>query len=133
MSEYTKEDISAILHTAELLNKKGSVQKINISEFCKEAGISRKNAYKHKNNIEISESTYQERIAKLEEDKSQIEQKLELAEARASEADLHSNCREFLKQYLRDNKKNPRRRKELINNYNRVAVSHGLEPLNFWE
>ncbi len=45
MSTYTKEEVALVLQTAELLNKKGSSEKINISQFCREAQISRKNAY----------------------------------------------------------------------------------------
>ena len=55
MSTYTKKEIAAILQTAELLKRKGSSERINISQFCREAGISRKNAYKHKRNIDLSE------------------------------------------------------------------------------
>ncbi len=48
MPTYTSEEISAVLNSAEILHNKGATEKINISRFCKEAGISRKNAYKHK-------------------------------------------------------------------------------------
>jgi len=130
-TEYTKEEIALILHTTELLKQKGASQKINISAVCKDANISRKNAYKHKKNINRSERSYQDKLARLEQEHLRILEKLKLAETRALEADLHSDCREFLKQYVKDNKKNPERQKKLIDDYNELADLHGLEPLDF--
>jgi hypothetical protein len=132
MSPYSKQEIAAVLQAAEILNKKEGGEKINISQFCREAGISRKNAYKHRNNIDTSEQFYKQQLAKLEQENAQLKQQLELAEQRAHEAGIHDQCREFLKQYNL-NKKNPERRKELIKSYNKLAVSHGLAPLPFWE
>jgi len=37
---------------------------------------------------------------------------------------------------IKHNKKNlngTKRQKQLIESYNKIAESHGLEPLNFWE
>lgn len=133
MATYTREEIALVLQAAEVLNQKGSSQKINISTFCREVDISRKNAYKHKNNIDTSQSFYQDQLTKLEQDNSQLKEKLKLTESKAQQADLHSDCREFLKQYVKDNKKNPKRREKLIKSYNKLALSHGLEPLDFWE
>ncbi|UCF13400.1 MAG: hypothetical protein JSW06_03865 [Thermoplasmatales archaeon] len=137
MSVYTKEDISAVLHTAELLNKKGSGQKINVSEFCLEAGISRKNAYKHKNNINVSVDSLEDKVRELENEKEQIEHKLVLAENRAREADLYWQCRCILVELNRDYKKNgpgrTKRRLELIETYNKIGDSLGFEPLSCWE
>ena len=73
MSDYSKKEIALVLKTAELLRKKHSSELINVSQFCKEAGISRKNAYKHKQNIDFSEAAYQARVAELEQKKAEIE------------------------------------------------------------
>jgi ACT domain-containing protein len=130
MSTYTKKEIAAILQTAELLKQKGSSERINISQFCREAGISRKNAYKHKRNIDLSEDGLKEKVAQLEKKKVELEQMLELAEVRAQQADLYNECLAFLRQYNL-NKKKPKRQKELIESYNKLALAHGLEPLDF--
>ena len=136
MSKYTKEEVALVLKTAELLNKKGSSEKINISQFCSEAQISRKNAYKHKKNIEDSNATLREQIEAIAKEKAQIKDKLKLAETRAKEVDLYSGCNEVLVKAIKHNKKNlngTKRQKQLIEAYNKIADSHGLEPLNFWE
>ena len=132
MSTYTKEEIAAVLKTAEILKQKGSSEKINISQFCREAGISRKNAYKHKHHIDFSQEGLKAKLAQLEKKKIELEHLLELAETRAQQADLYSECLAFLRQYNL-NKKKPRRQRELIESYNKLALSHGLEPLDFWE
>ena len=137
MSEYTKEEISEILRVAEVLNKKGSSQKFNISKFCKEAGISRKNAYKHKKKIDPSLSAFERKVQRLENDKEDLEQKLHHAEKRAREADLYWQCRCIVVELNRDYKKNgpgrtPRRLK-LIDDYNKISNLLGFEPLSCWE
>lgn len=130
MSEYTKEEIALVLKAAELLKNKQSTEHINVSQFCKEAGISRKNAYKHKNKIDFSEEAYQARVLELEKAIGEIEQKLELAEVRLQDADLKDDLLGFLREYNL-NKKNPNRQKELIENYNKLALCHGLKRLDF--
>ena len=45
-------EIAYVLKAAELLKREATFPKINISRFCNEIGISRKNAYKHKNKFE---------------------------------------------------------------------------------
>jgi len=130
MSDYTKKEIALVLQTAELLNKKQSAEHINVSQFCKEVGISRKNAYKHKNNIDFSEEASQARVSELEKAKSEIEHKLELAEARIQDVDLKDELIGFLREYNL-NKKNPKRQRELIESYNKLAASHGLTCLDF--
>ena len=136
MSQYTKEDISAVLHAAEILNKNNSGQKINISQFCKEAGISRKNAYKHKNKINISVAGLEQQIQQLEAAKEQIEQQLEQAQLRAREADLYWECRSILVALNRDNKKKgqgqTKKHRQLIADYNRISSLLGFEPLSCW-
>ncbi len=106
MATYTKQQIALVLQTAELLKQKGSSQTINISTFCREAAISRKNAYKHKNNIDLSQSCLEEKIQQLEWDNQQLREKLKLAEARAREADLYSELRQILIALHDDIKKN---------------------------
>jgi len=137
MSDYTKEEISEILRVAEVLNKKGSSQKLNISKFCKEAGISRKNAYKHKKKIDPGLSAFEKKVQLLENDKEDLEHKLHHAEKRAHEADLYWQCRCILVELNRDYKKNgpgrTPRRLELIDDYNRISGLLGFEPLSCWE
>jgi hypothetical protein len=96
MPTYSKQQIVLVLKAAETLNHQGSSQKINVSTFCREAGISRKNAYKHKNNIDLSQNVVEEQMQQLEWDNQQLREKLKLAEARATEADLHSELRQIL-------------------------------------
>ena len=137
MSHYTKEEISQILRTAEILKTKGSAEKLNVSAFCKEAGISRKNAYKHKKHIDPSLNAVQQKLQQLEAEKAELEEKLYHAEERAREVDLVWKCRYILVELNRDYKKNgpgrtPRRLK-LIADYNRISSSLGFERLSCWE
>lgn len=106
MATYTKQQIALVLHTAELLKQKGSSQTINISTFCGEAAISRKNAYKHKNNIDLSQQKLEQQLQQLKLDNQQLREKLELAEDRAREADLYSELRQILVALHDDIKKN---------------------------
>jgi DNA primase large subunit len=106
MATYSKQEIALVLQAAETLNQKGSSQKINVSTFCREAGISRKNAYKHKNNIDLSQNILEEQMQQLELDNQQLREKLKLAEARAGEADLYSELRNILVALHDDIKKN---------------------------
>jgi len=106
MTIYTKQEIALVLQAAETLNQQGSSQKINVSTFCREAGISRKNAYKHKHNIDLSQRALKEKTQQLELDNQQLREKLQLSEARATEADLHSELRQILVALHDDLKKN---------------------------
>lgn len=106
MTIYTKQEIALVLEAADILNQKGSSQKINVSTFCREADISRKNAYKHKNNIDLSQQQLEQQFQQLELDNQQLREKLELAEARAREADLYSELRHILVALHDDIKKN---------------------------
>lgn len=135
MTDYTKEEIAAVLRVSEILNKRKSSEKINVSVFCKEAGISRKNAYKHKN--KLAPEKQEEKINALIAELKAAATKLELAEKRAKEADLNWQCRNILVELNADYKKNgtgktPKRLK-LIENYNRISGLLGLEPLSCWE
>ena len=96
MAIYDKQQIAIVLKAAETLNQQGSSQRINVSTFCGEAGISRKNAYKHKNNIDLSQDALEGKVRQLELDNQQLREKLKLALARATEADLHSELRQVL-------------------------------------
>lgn len=137
MSTYSKEEIAAVLQVAEILNKKGCGEKINISRFCNEAGISRKNAYKHKNNIDLSVPSLEEKVRQLEQKKAEVENKLHHAEMRAREADLYWQLRNILVALNRDVKKNGPIRSpkqlRLSDEYNRIMVSLGHEPHDFWD
>jgi len=106
MATYSKQQIALVLHAAETLNQQGSSQQINVSSFCREAGISRKNAYKHKNNIDLSQAALEQQMQQLESDNQQLREKLKLAEAGATEADLHSELRQILVARHDDIKKN---------------------------
>ena len=135
MADYTKEEIAAVLYVSEILNKKKSGEKINVSAFCEEAGISRKNAYKHKNSH--APEKQKEKLNELINEMEETAKKLELAEKQANEADLNWQCRNILVELNDDYKKNgpgktPRRLK-LIENYNRISNLLGLEPLSCWE
>jgi len=106
MATYSKQEIALVLKAAEALNQQGSSQKINVATFCQEAGISRKNAYKHKNHIDLCQGALEGKIQQLESDNQQLREKLKLAEARATEADLHSELRQILVALHDDIKKN---------------------------
>ena len=136
MSNFTKEEISAILQAAEILKKKGSTEKINVSRFCQEADISRKNAYKHKKKLNISLSTLEEQNRKLEQEKQQIQEKLKHAEKRAKDADIYWELRNILVALNNDIKKNgpgwTLERQKLTDRYNSIMLSLGQKPHDFW-
>ena len=137
MSTFTKEEIAAILQAAELLKQKGSKQRLNIAEFCREAGISRKNAYKHKKTINLSPAAYEEKLKHLEEQLTRIQEKLQKAEKRAQDADIYWEVRNILVELNKDIKKNgpgwtPERQK-LTDRYNSIMISLGQKPHNFWD
>ncbi|MEA3298133.1 MAG: hypothetical protein U9Q31_01315 [Chloroflexota bacterium] len=137
MSKCTKEEIAAILHAAEILKQKGFSEKINVSAFCREAGISRKNAYKHKKKINVTVSSLEDMNQRLQQQKQEVEQKLHHAEKRARQADLYWELRNILVTLNADIKKNgsawtPERQK-LTDEYNRISSLLGQEPHNFWD
>lgn len=135
MADYTNEEIAAVLYVSEILNKKKSGEKINVSAFCEEAGISRKNAYKHKNSH--APEKQKEKLNELINEMEETAKKLELAEKQANEADLNWQCRNILVELNADYKKKgpgkTPRRLELIDNYNKISNLLGLEPLSCWE
>lgn len=137
MPTCSKEEISAVLHAAEIIKRNGFSEKINVSRFCEEAGISRKNAYKHKKNINVNVNSLEEKVCELEQEKQQIQSKLEHAEKRAREADLYWELRNILVALNNDAKKNKTvrtaKRRQLINEYNRISALLGREPLSFWD
>lgn len=137
MPTFSKEEIAAVLHTAEILKQKGSDVKINVSQFCREAGISRKNAYKHKKNVYPDASSLEEKVRRIEQEKAEIESKLAHAEKRAREADLYWELRNILVALNRDIKKNgpvrTQKQQQLSDEYNRISALLGLEPHNFWD
>ena len=137
MPTCTKQEVAAILHAAEILQRKGFSEKINVSRFCEEAGISRKNAYKHKKNINVTVDSLEQKIHASEQQKEQIQSKLKHAEKRAREADLYWELRNILVALNNDRKKNGPdwtvKRQELIDNYNNISTLLGLEPLDCWD
>lgn len=137
MSSYTKEELAQVLRTAEILKQHHSSQKINVVQFCREAEISRKNAYKHKNNIEDRLTFLEQQIERLKQGNQELTEKLSHAEDRAHQADMYWECRNVLVALNADYKKNgpgqtPKRLK-LIDSYNKLAVCLGFEPLSCWE
>ncbi len=137
MSEYSKEEIAIILQAAEILNKHDSSGKLNVSQFCQEADISRKNAYKHKKKFDFSLRTRDQELRRLEEIVRQLQKKLEYTELRARDADLYWELRNILVALNDDYKKNgpgkTPKRLELIESYNKISSSLGLAPLSCWE
>lgn len=137
MSICSKDEISVVLQAAEILKRNGFSEKINVSKFCQEAGISRKNAYKHKKRIDVSLESLEAKIKELEAEKKQIENKLEHAEKRALEADLYWELRNILVTLNADIKKNGPgwtvERQRLTDRYENISGLLGVEPLNFWE
>jgi len=137
MSTFTREEIATILQTAELLKQKGSKQRFNIAEFCREAGISRKNAYKHKKAINLSPGAFEEKLKQLEEQITRIQEKLEKAEKRAQDADIYWEVRNILVALNNDIKKNgpgwTLKRQKLTDRYNSIMISLGQKPHDFWD
>lgn len=134
MSDFTPDEIAQILQVAELLKEKGSSQKINVQQFCEEAGISRKNAYKHKNNR--SPEAVKAKIASLEKAKGTIEEQLKLAMMQAQEADLYKYLFDLSVEIrVEDAKKNDdqptEKLKKLIDEFNSIAGSHGINLLDY--
>jgi hypothetical protein len=133
MADFTPEEIAHILQAAELLRAKKSTQKINIQQFCHEAGISRKNAYKHKNNR--SPEKLNETIAELQKAKTSAEEQLRLALLQAEQADVYKRLFDLSVAIRVEVKKNKNRltvrRKKLIDEFNGIAAAHGIKLLNY--
>jgi hypothetical protein len=129
MSDFTPDEIAQILKTAELLRDKGSSQKINVQQFCEEAGISRKNAYKHKNNR--SQEAVDAKIVSLEKANEALEAQLKLAMMQAEQADVYKRLFDLAVKIRVEGKKNEQRRRQLIDEFNKIAGSHGIKLLNY--
>jgi len=129
MSDFTSDEIAQILQTAKLLREKGSSQKINVQQFCEEAGISRKNAYKHKNNH--SPEAVEAQIASLEKANEALEAQLKLAMMQAEQADVYKKLFDLAVRIRVEGKKNEQRRRQLIDEFNKIAGSHGINLLNY--
>jgi hypothetical protein len=137
MSEYSQEEIALILQAAAILKQHDFSQQLNVSQFCREAKISRKNAYKHKQHFDLAQHSRDQQLQQLQARLDQLEAQLKLAERRAADADLYWELRNILVALNADYKKKgpgqtPRRR-QLIGAYNRIADSLGLAPLSCWE
>lgn len=128
MSDFTHDEIAQVLKVAKLLRQKGCMQKINVQQFCEEAGISRKNAYKHKNNR--ATAALEKRIEKLEQLKLIAEAELKLTRMRAENADVYEHLLDLAVEMYHDIKKNDTVTPEqemLMDEYVRVANSHGIK------
>lgn len=136
-ADWRPEEIAQVLKTAEILQQKGSVLKINVSSFCAEIGLSRKNAYKHKRHFEENQSAMAAQWAGLSEQHQQDLEKIRLLEARLAEAEIHQHLRGVLRELVIDyQKKEPGqtpKRQRLLEKYNRISASLGVEPLTLWE
>jgi hypothetical protein len=137
MSEYSQEEIALILQAAAILKQHDFSQKINVSKFCREAEISRKNAYKHKQQFDFARHSRDQQLQQQEALIAQLQEQLKLVERRAEDADLYWELRQILVALNADYKKKgpgqTRKRRQLINAYNRIAGSRGLAPLSCWE
>lgn len=134
---WSNEDIAQVLKTAELLKKNGSVIKLNVSAFCHQIGLSRKNAYKHKRHFDQSSASLRRQLAELKAVHSSDSEKIRLLETRLAEAEKHEKLRLVLRELVQDyQKKEPGwtpRRQRLLDESNRISASLGLEPLSLWE
>jgi ABC-type Fe3+/spermidine/putrescine transport system ATPase subunit len=132
-STWTPADIAHVLKTAELLNQKGSAQKLNVAALCEEIGISRKNAYKHKKHHEhVQSDTQKQRQALAAQHNSDVE-KIRLLEERLEQADLHEKLRLVMRELIIDLQKKdlgsrPKRQK-LIEKCNQLSTFLGQKPL----
>jgi hypothetical protein len=134
---WTPDEIAQVLKAAELLKRKGSAQKINVAAFSGEIGLSRKNAYKHKKNHEHTLSDLQQRVEELQAQKSAAAEAIALLEKQLEEAELSEKLRLIMRELIIDYQKkepvNKRRRRKLIEKYNRLCRSLAVEPLPLWE
>lgn len=135
-AEWTPEEIAQVLKTAELLKQKGSTQKINVATFSSEIGLSRKNAYKHKNNHEQSAESLKRQLESLQAQHDADAEKIRLLEKQLKQAEVSEKLRLVMRELIVDYQKKesasrPRHRK-LIAKYNRLCRSLGLEPLKLW-
>jgi transcriptional regulator with XRE-family HTH domain len=128
LSDFTHDEIAQVLKVAELLKQKGCSQKINVQQFCEEAGISRKNAYKHKNNR--ATAALEKKIERLEQLKLITEAEFKLARMRAENADVYEHLLDLAVEMYHDIKKNDTvtpEQERLMDEYVRVANSHGIK------
>jgi hypothetical protein len=134
---WSYEEIAQVLKAAELLKRKGSTIKLNVSAFCHQIGLSRKNAYKHKRHFEQNTDHLRQQLAELKEAHSHDSEKIRLLETRLAEAEKHEKLRLVLHDLVQDyQKKEPGwtpRRQRLLDESNRISASLGLEPLSLWD
>jgi hypothetical protein len=131
-STWTPDEIAHVLKTAELLNQKGSAQKLNVAALCDEIGISRKNAYKHKKNHEHTQSDTQKQLDAFAAQHDAEVEKVRLLEERLAQADLHEKLRLVMRELIIDLQKKEAgsrpKRQRLIAEYNRLSTSLGQTP-----
>jgi len=136
-AQWTSDEIAQVLKTAEMLRHKGSALKLNVSSFCAEVGLSRKNAYKHKRHFEKNQSAVAAQWSELNEQHQRDLEKIRLLEARLAEAEIHQHLRAVLRELVIDyQKKEPGKtpkRQRLLDKYNHISHSLGLAPLSLWE
>ena len=108
MPDYDKAEISVVLHAAEILRKYQTRMQINVSQFCKQIGISRKNAYKHKGNIDIDNQRLEQQIEQLNHENARLKQRLKASEQKGNDADLYKQCLDILVAFNKDTKKKSR-------------------------
>lgn len=102
---WTHEEIGQVLKVAELLNRKSPGQKFNVSAFCEEIGLSRKNAYKHKRHYEEEITRLRQQLAQLQEQHSADVEKTRLLEARLAEAERNEKLQAVMRELIQDSQK----------------------------
>jgi hypothetical protein len=134
---WSYEEIAQVLKAAEFLKSKGSTIKLNVSAFCQEIGLSRKNAYKHKRHFDQDSVSLRQQLAELQSTHNSDNEKIRLLETRLAEAEKHEKLRLVLCDLVDDyQKKEPGwtpRRQRLLDESNRISASLGLEPLSLWD
>jgi len=135
--EWTPEEIAQILKAAELLRAKRAGQRLNVVAFCRQIGLSRKNAYKHKRHYEKTVSSLRHELEHVRAQRDGDVEKIRLLERRLEQAEQEEKLRLVMRELIQDyQKKEPgwtRKRQRLLDEYNRVCQCLGLAPLSLWE
>ncbi len=105
MLAYDKAEVSVVLHAAEILRKYQTKIQINVSQFCKQIGISRKNAYKHKKNNDIENEQLKQKNEQLKLENAELKQRLEIYEEKSKDDALAKDCLEILVALNKDKEK----------------------------
>lgn len=105
MLTYDKAEVSVVLHAAEILRKYQTKIQINVSQFCEQIGISRKNAYKHKNKNELENQQLKQENEQLKLENTELKKQLKQNDDKGKDADLYKDCLDILTALNEDKKK----------------------------